>query len=460
MTSLLINGACIIPETEIRDHLLDSYVNHAYWDMPLVDVNRLYICVCTNTEDNQLSLLLFQAVMFAGICSTDYLQPSQLGFATMREVREVFYNRVKTLYDAGYERDSVCVIQSLLLMTLWDGISGDGTDAWHWLGHSLHISRAIGLQRMAIQPDMQLHRQGLLKRLWWCMYIRDKLVALGSRRSIRIHENAHTVPMPAPSDFDIPASETSWIPTMEGSHSALGRVQVQHLAQAFVLNAKLCVILGRILESRYLLLNNSPGTAIEIESRYYPDPNASTDSEFWQCNRELEYWRANFQSFLQTVPENIAPNAAYLNQGLLRLIFFSTVMALHRPLVRYPCKWSPSKSADEIYSLKKVENAASQIICTLKNLQGRKLASNMNGVGAAVLLPAMVFHLVRIKSLDPGECIENCRHFQTGKSILGEWHNQYPLAEFCLFLIESATLKLDVFPALFLNSSAPGRTSK
>lgn len=380
--------------------------------------------------------------MFAGVWSTDSLQPFQLGFATMREVREVFYNRVKTLYEAGYERDSICVIQSLLLMTLWDGISSDGTDAWHWLGHSLHISRVIRLHCIAIQADIQFHPQGLLKRLWWCMYIRDKLVALGSRRSIRIHENAYTVPMPAPSDFDIPASETAWIPTIEGSHSAQGRVQAQHLAQAFVLKAKLCVILGQILESRYLLPSNSSGTAIEIESRYYPNPDASTDSGFWQCDRELEYWRANSQGFLQTVPENIAPNAAYLNQGLLRLIFFWTVMALHRPLIRYPYKWSPSKPADEIYSLKKVENAASQIISTLKNLQGRNIASNMNGVGAAALLPAMVFHLVRIKSLDPSECIENYRHFQTGKSILDEWHDQYPLAEFCLFLIESATLKL------------------
>ncbi|KAB8219532.1 hypothetical protein BDV33DRAFT_204447 [Aspergillus novoparasiticus] len=116
--SLLINGACIIPETEIHDHLLHSYVNHAYWDMPLLDVNRLRMCVHTNTEDNQVSLLLFQAVMFAGACSTDSLQPSQLGFATMREVREVFYNRVKILYEIDYERDIICVIQSLLLMTL------------------------------------------------------------------------------------------------------------------------------------------------------------------------------------------------------------------------------------------------------------------------------------------------------------------------------------------------------
>ncbi|KAB8219531.1 hypothetical protein BDV33DRAFT_204446 [Aspergillus novoparasiticus] len=263
------------------------------------------------------------------------------------------------------------------------------------------------------------------------------------------------MPMPAQPDFDIPASETSWIPKIEDSHSAQGRVQVEYLAQAFSLKAKLCVILGRILESRYLLLNNSPGAAIGTEAMYYPDPNSSTNSEFWQCDRELEYWRANFQTFLQTTPENIAPDIAYLNQGSLRLIFFSTVMALHRPLLRYPCKFSPWKSGSEIYSLKRVENASCQIICILKNLQGRKLASNMNGVGAVALLPAIIFHLIRIKSLDPNESIGNYRHFETGKLILAEWQNRYPFAEFCLFLVESATLKLDVFPAPFSNTPGP-----
>ncbi|KAB8262611.1 hypothetical protein BDV32DRAFT_21127 [Aspergillus pseudonomiae] len=106
-----------------------------------------------------------------------------------------------------------------------------------------------------------------------------------------IYKNAHTVPMPAQPDFNI--RETSCRPTIEGSLN-VGCVQVEHLAQPLCLKAKICILLGRILESWYLLLNNSPGAAIGTEAMYYPNPNISIISELWQCDGELEYWRPIF----------------------------------------------------------------------------------------------------------------------------------------------------------------------
>lgn len=63
-----------------------------------------------------------------------------------------------------------------------------------WLGIAIQHAKAAEAHRYASftpsgpngAADTQLKRQNLLKRLWWCCIIRDRILPLGLRRSIQI----------------------------------------------------------------------------------------------------------------------------------------------------------------------------------------------------------------------------------------------------------------------------------
>jgi len=68
-----------------------------------------------------MSILLFQAIMFAGLAAVDPEVINNMGFRTTKEAREHFFNRVRLLYEFDVEPSEIAVLQSLLLMSWWYG---------------------------------------------------------------------------------------------------------------------------------------------------------------------------------------------------------------------------------------------------------------------------------------------------------------------------------------------------
>jgi hypothetical protein len=65
----------------------------------------------------QISLLIFQAIMFAGAAFVDMYHLQNEGFRSRADARKTFYHRVRLLYDYRYESDVVAVMHALLIVT-------------------------------------------------------------------------------------------------------------------------------------------------------------------------------------------------------------------------------------------------------------------------------------------------------------------------------------------------------
>jgi hypothetical protein len=87
-------GAFSIPEDELRDQLLRSFILYVYPYLPVVDLQDFLNAVEGNGGP-QISLLLFQAVMFAGTAFVDAQFLTQAGFPDRRAARVYFYNKIK-----------------------------------------------------------------------------------------------------------------------------------------------------------------------------------------------------------------------------------------------------------------------------------------------------------------------------------------------------------------------------
>lgn len=88
-------GALAIPDTELRNELLRCYVLYVHTYMPLLDLDDFLRAIVRNENSNQLSLLLFQAVMFAGSAFIPSGYLSAAGFKSRKAARKTFFQRAR-----------------------------------------------------------------------------------------------------------------------------------------------------------------------------------------------------------------------------------------------------------------------------------------------------------------------------------------------------------------------------
>lgn len=63
--------------------------------MPLLDLHELLHAIESNDEDSSISLLLFQAIMFASTASVDIKLLKAAGYSTRRDARRDFFQKTR-----------------------------------------------------------------------------------------------------------------------------------------------------------------------------------------------------------------------------------------------------------------------------------------------------------------------------------------------------------------------------
>ncbi|KKA20995.1 hypothetical protein T310_4975 [Rasamsonia emersonii CBS 393.64] len=140
--------------------------------------------------------------MFAGTAFVDIKHLRAAGYPNRKAARKAFFQRARLLYDFDYEVDRISLVQALLLMTYWYETPDDQKDTWHWMGVSLSLAHTIGLHRDPANSGMGPRKKRLWKRIWWSTYTRDRLIALGMRRPMRVKDDDCDVPMLTIDDFE------------------------------------------------------------------------------------------------------------------------------------------------------------------------------------------------------------------------------------------------------------------
>ncbi|GKT75042.1 fungal specific transcription factor domain-containing protein [Colletotrichum tofieldiae] len=146
-----------------------------FWDVYCVNPNSY-------APSDKLSLLVFQAMLFSS-CNTI----KTLGFPTIRAARAAFYRRTKLLYDLESESSPLAISQAALLLSFWSSPTSPAFRKSNtaWLSISIQNAKMVEAHHYATRTAPPKKRN-LLKRLWWCCIIRDRIVGLGLRRSLQI----------------------------------------------------------------------------------------------------------------------------------------------------------------------------------------------------------------------------------------------------------------------------------
>lgn len=109
-TYLRRKGALEVPDPATRDAILVSYFATVYPFMPVLRLDRFLNAITTDGRSGQISLLLFQAIMFAGLSAMDPTRIQELSFRDVKHARRIFFARARTLHDLDAETESEPVL--------------------------------------------------------------------------------------------------------------------------------------------------------------------------------------------------------------------------------------------------------------------------------------------------------------------------------------------------------------
>nr|POE47642.1 cutinase transcription factor 1 beta [Quercus suber] len=449
-------GALTLPPDHLRDELLRCYVEFVHPYMPLLDLHDTIHIIDKNDGERSISLLLFQAIMFAGVATVDIRYLKAAGYATRRDARRLFFQKTRLLYDFDYEVDRISLIQSLLLMTYWYETPDDQKDSHHWMGIAVSLSHTIGLHRNPEKStSMAVQRQRLWKRIWWSTYMRDRLIALGMRRPTRIKGADFDVPMLTVEDFEdaILPDGPSCIPA--GCSLVRSKEKQRQLAILCIEKAKLCLCISHVLSVQYSVLNSNHGVISEegstkttmmlMAKRLEPEQD-----QLQSCDQELQDWYNGLAEEAQYVEP--AQHDVYagnedivLNRSLLHLIFNATLSALHRPQV-LPSTVLPQRNTQGQLDIsrKSVRTAANRITSIAHSLHNLDMVRFLPTTGITVLLPAIIIHLLDIKSPDEATRRTSLQGFCQCMQIMAALRDIYAAADYSTAFLEAAIRKAEI----------------
>ncbi|KAL1857465.1 hypothetical protein Daus18300_010329 [Diaporthe australafricana] len=194
-------GCLRVPTKTILDEFVKQFFLHVHPIMPLLNEGDFWDMYGSQSQGTHVSkritLLMVQAMMFSvcGYVSRNSIKA--LGFPDVKIARSAFYRRAKLLFDFGSEYSPLAVAQATLLLSSWSpNPSGNNTRiSSSWLSTSIQQAKIAGAHRYSSlhqtqwpesQRSQVLKHQNALKRLWWCIILRDRILSLSFRTCIQV----------------------------------------------------------------------------------------------------------------------------------------------------------------------------------------------------------------------------------------------------------------------------------
>ncbi|KAG6049976.1 Cutinase transcription factor 1 beta [Claviceps sp. Clav50 group G5] len=449
---LVIKGALTLPDIPLQNALLQCYIEYVYPYMPLIDLhNFLSIVDRRDGVNGQTSLLLYQSIMFSAVAFVDMKHLREAGYSSRKAARKAFFQKTRLLYDFDYEQDRLVLVQSLMQMTYWYETPDDQKDTWHWMGVAISLAHTIGLHRNPGTTSMSTSKQRLWKRIWWSCFMRDRLVALGMRRPIRIKDQDFDVPMLTESDFDIQPLQEG-ISVVPAECTLIRDVNMQReLAVMCISKAKLCLCISHMLKVQYSVLirdKMKPENTTNSTMMLFPNSQVDNVDSVHSVDLELNAWAASLPEICQYRPLKPVDvqggrSTVAVQRTMLHMVYHTTISALHRPqfLPSSPTQRpTTSREVQEISRLR-VRDAAAQITRMASELQHLRLERFLPTTGVTVILPAMIIHLLEMKDPWPQTRNRAIKGFRHCMRVMEKLRELYAAADYATGFLDAALRK-------------------
>lgn len=440
-------GALELPNRALEKQLLLAYIEHVHPDFPMLELRDFLRRVSDrNGGHGQVSLLLYQSVMFAASAFVKLEHLSAAGFASRRALRRAILSAAKLLHDFDYENDKFTLAQSSLLLSFWYEAPDDAKETWHWSGIAISQAQALGLHRSTISSaNMDSAKKRQRRRVWWSCVMRDRQIGLGMSRLIRIKDDDFDIPMLEEGDFEIGTLDDNLLITAEDCPIIYDVGMQQALAEMCIQKAKLYVLIGHVLQAVQSFM-------AAVTNRTSPVPTMITDhlEDFEKVHRELSAWAAALPPAchcrkLQQSDTEAGRVPVAMQRSLLHMLYQTTIGKVYHPLIRPPrTTTTEAGRAEQVIeqhitsvARQKCKEAAAEITRMAGEMHLLELDQYFPTTGVTVIMPAMLIHLQGVSDPDEATREESQRGFDTCMSVLTTLRGTYAAAEYAAIFMDN-----------------------
>ncbi|KAJ4047632.1 hypothetical protein NW761_007341 [Fusarium oxysporum] len=420
-------GALSVPSVPLQSALLQAYVEYVNPYMPLELFPFLNAINAGDGRAEKVSLLMYQAVMFAATAFVDIEVLLEAGYANRKAARKSFFQKTR---------------------------AKDKKGAWHWIGVAISLAYTLCLHRDPSTTSMSSARQKLYKRIWWSCFMRDRLIALGMRQPSRIHDKDFDVPMLEKSDFEIevfPQDNN----TLPRQCAVVRDTTMQHeLADLFIAKVQLCICIGHVLNSMYsddMRNKVFPENTTNSTSMLLPKKKLDNMECFLSIKLELLAWAEALPPCCRYTPlirldiKNSNATIA-VQRTLLHMLYYTIDLTLHRPqlLPPSPTQVMTGPSVVQGVSRLHVRNATIYITRMASELHHLGLDRFLPVTGVTVILPAMMIQLLEMRNAAPQARVLAARGFQHCMCVMEQLRQIYVAADDVVGFLDAALRKLGI----------------
>ncbi|KAJ5358349.1 uncharacterized protein N7496_010762 [Penicillium cataractarum] len=311
---LIRESALIFPSPAICEVLLQAYFEWFHPLFPILDRSR----VQNDYQDETISPLLLQAMLFIGVslCSDSALKTT--GFSNRYKAKGLFYQRAKEIYDVGWETDTMIKLQSIFLLSFWRGGPTEERDVRYWLGTATDLAQKKGMHVMSKLTFLGARDQQVWKRIWWALYVRDQQTSAALGLPSRIRDEDCEVAELDESDFEEDDSTNL--------SEVFRRPPVAHVNYVIQM-ARLAKLLREVVSSQYL-----PGKS-KLDNPLRP-----------VLHQRLLDWESDLPPEMQFQP-SMAREVMFL-VGMLHMTYANLYLLLYRPIFLQPPSQSTSSEGN------------------------------------------------------------------------------------------------------------------
>ncbi|EME41911.1 hypothetical protein DOTSEDRAFT_55601 [Dothistroma septosporum NZE10] len=173
-----------LPQPEIVRTMMRSYFRFVHYAIPVVDESEVWALW---DDDGVFSLadfplVVMRAMIFASAQFLDDEAAQCLGHANKRTARIEFYHRTQDLLAFDVYKDPLANAQASLLLTYFSPHDNRARVNSFWLMNAARYARLAFANVFFFFGEHPAHMRRL-KRLWWSVLFRDRIMSLGLRRA-------------------------------------------------------------------------------------------------------------------------------------------------------------------------------------------------------------------------------------------------------------------------------------
>ncbi|KAJ0417990.1 hypothetical protein BJY00DRAFT_325262 [Aspergillus carlsbadensis] len=295
-------GCFKIPHRPHLDNFVREYFLHVHPCMPVVDEADIWLAYeqqrsADVSTRSKISLLLFQAMLFAASRFVPLASLHACGFDGSHNASETLHHRASLLLQFKTETDHMVRTQAALLLSLQSTALDLYTNS-SFLSIAIQSAQASRLQLYKTLPCWTPHERQRRKRLFWCVIVRDRTIALAMRRPLQVTPDAFD-------PYQDPLTEQDM--ECENKRSSVYDLDTKtRLMKVFVIHCQLAAALTSTIMTTWSR-NNMP-----IPSLPSHEDLCGALVALDLCTHDLKMWLDNAEPQLQSIASVSAERSSFI----------------------------------------------------------------------------------------------------------------------------------------------------